>query len=163
MQFQGYPGSWTQRPPGTLILFEYQRELWLYPSCPGFCLGQGVPFPGKQGSEAPESTYPRGSIMGTSFLPVDLLALGGQPQIPRLPAPIYLSPSPPEVNWFAPEFTFSSSPFFFFTRHVASIKVKNQTWKNTTRYIHGSKPGRCFPSAGASDGLALGSSCSKVE
>lgn len=91
--------------------------------CPAFSLGQGVPFPGKRWLQSARVHHPQGLIMGLPSFPVDLLALGGQPQIPCLPAPVYLSPLPPEVNWFAPEFTFSSSPLFS-PPHVASIKVK---------------------------------------
>lgn len=131
-------GQW---PPGILILCEYQRVVALH-KLSRVLLGAAGPVPWKTGAlKCLSPPTPGARSWGLPSFPVDLLALGGQPQIPRLPAPIYLSPSPAEVNWFAPEFTFSSSPFFFLTRHVASIKAKNQTWKNTTHYIHGSMPG----------------------
>ena len=99
--------------------------------CPGFHLDQRSRSLENNSSKVPGPTP--SVISGLPGLPVDPLALGSQPQIPRLPVPIYLSPPPPEVNWFARSLHFPPLPLW--PRHVASSKVENQTWKNTEHYI----------------------------
>lgn len=107
---------------------QYQREIRPHP---GFYLEQGSCSLENNSSKVP-GAHPS-VISGLPGLPVDPLALGGQPQIPRLPAPIYLSRPPPEVNCFARSLHFPPLPLW--SRHVASSKVENQTWKITERYI----------------------------
>lgn len=76
-------------------------------------LGAVGPIPRKaSGSKVPEPTPPPGvRSRGLPYFPGDLLAPGGQPQIPRLPGPVYLSPLPPGVNCFAPRSLFHLSLF----------------------------------------------------
>lgn len=138
------------------VCIENQGELQLHPGLSRVPLGaapkcRSPPIPGVQSR-------------GLPFFPVDLLAPGGQPQIPRLPAPIYLSPLPHEVNWFAPKFTFSSSPYFALARGFHQSKKTDMEKHHALHSRLGSWI-LCFSRAGASDGLdhGLGSPCSEME
>lgn len=112
VQPQGHPDSWTWRPQGPSLLCASIIRQRL-DSVQGSAWSSGShPPEGQRLQSIPEPTPPPGvRSRGLPYFPGDLLAPGGQPQIPRLPGPVYLSPLPPGVNCFAPRSLFHLSLF----------------------------------------------------
>lgn len=131
VQPQGDPDSWTWRPQGPSLLCASIIRKRL-DSVQGSAWSSGSHPPEGQWLQSTRA-HPAPGVRsrGLPYFPGDLLAPGGQPQIPLLPGPVYLSPLPPGVNCFAPRSLFPPLPFW--PRQVASIKTENQTWKNPKR------------------------------